>query len=89
MSNCTLIHKQSVVDKLWERANKLVETYDGQMYNSAIIINMNLRILEDNLMTIEEFNSCIYDEDLEAIQNYICVHTKDHPKSPYIFHEEE
>lgn len=91
MTEIVLIRKQSVVDELWKRADKLIETYDGEMFGSAILTNMNLRILEDELMTHDEFHSCIYDEDLEAIHDYIWLHTKDHPLSPYrhIDHEEE
>jgi hypothetical protein len=79
----TITRKQSVVDELWKRANQLIENYDGEMFGSNVIINMNMRILEDKLMTSNEFHSWAYDEDLEAVQDYIWVHTKDHPKSPY------
>ena len=75
---------QSVVDKLWKKANELVEHYDGEMYGSFMYTNMSLRILEDKLMTSEEFHSDTYDEDLAAIHDYIFMHTKDHPKSPYL-----
>ena len=50
---------QSVVDKLWKKANELVEHYDGEMYGSFMCTNMSLRILEDKLMTSEEFHSCL------------------------------
>ena len=80
----TIIRKQSVVDALWKRANTLIENYDGEMFGSSVIVNMSLRILEDELMTRDEFRSWVYDEDLDAIQDYIWIHTKDHPKSPYV-----
>jgi hypothetical protein len=50
---------------------------------------MNLRILEDELMTPDEFHSWVYDEDLDAIHDYIWIHTKCHPKSPYRYDEEQ
>lgn len=87
MPEVLLIRKQSVVDELWKRANKLIETYDGDMYGSAIRVNMDLRILEDELMTLEEFHSYIYDEDLDAIHQHVYDAIKDHPKSPY--HDED
>jgi linoleoyl-CoA desaturase len=62
----TITRKQSVVDELWKRANQLIENYDGEMFGSNVIINMNMRILEDKLMTSNEFHSWAYDEDLEA-----------------------
>lgn len=80
--------KQSVVDELWRRANRLIETYNADDYGSALRINMDLLILEDNLMTIEEFQSDLYDEDLAAIYEHIWHHTKDHPTSPYREDEE-
>ena len=85
----TITRKQSVVEELWKRANQLIENYDGEMFGSNVIINMNMRILEDNLMTPNEFHSWVYNEDLEAVQDYIWVHTKDHPKSPYRYDEEQ
>lgn len=84
MPEVLLIRKQSVVDELWKRANKLIETYDGDLYGSAIRVNMDLRILEDELMTLDEFHSYIYDEDLYAIHQHVWESIKDHPKSPYI-----
>lgn len=77
------VRKQHVVDKLWQKANELIENYDGDLYGSRIRTNMKLRILEDKLMTVEEFWSDTYDEDLVAIHHYIFTHTKEHPKSPY------
>jgi len=81
MTKVVLIRKQSVVDELWQRANTLIENYDGELYGSTLCLNMNLHPL--GLMTPEEFHSCVYDEDLQAIYDYIWTHTKDHPKSPY------
>jgi len=81
--------KQSVVDQLWQRANKLIETYDGELYGSRMRCNMDLRILEDDLMTSDEFASWTYDEDLVAVQDYIYHHIKDHPKSPYREHTDD
>jgi hypothetical protein len=83
MIKCNLVRKQSVVDKLWQKANSLVENYDGEPYGSRVYTDMNLRILEDNLMTTDEFWSDAYDEDLDAIHHFIWTHIKDHPKSPY------
>jgi len=77
------VRKQSVVDKLWKKANELIENYDGDLYGSRIRTNMCLRILEDKLMTRDEFWSDTYDEDLAAIHHYIFTHTREHPKSPY------
>lgn len=75
--------RQSVVDELWNRARNLVENYDGDMFGSAIRCNMALRILEDDLMTPEEFQSVIYDDDLEQIHDYMFEQTRKHSKSPY------
>lgn len=86
MTQAVLTRKQSVVDELWQRANKLIDNYDGELYWSTMCLNMSLDPLE--LMTPEEFHSCVYDEDLEAIYAYIRIHTKNHPKSPYRFYKE-
>jgi len=86
MTQAVLTRKQSVVDELWQRANKLIDNYDGELYWSTVCLNINLGPLK--LMTPEEFHSCVYDEDLEAIYAYVRIHTENHPKSPYRFYKE-
>ena len=86
MTELVSIRKQSVVDELWQRANILIDNYDGEPYWSTLCLNMNFHPL--HFMTHEEFHGCVYGEDLEAIYAYIRIHTENHPKSPYRFYKE-
>lgn len=69
-----LVKKQSVIDELWRRTYYLVKDKslsELTLYHSRIRLNMALRILEDELMTDEEFNSNLYDADIDMMQEWI------------------